>query len=225
MPPDIDRRTLLRGLVTAAAAAAGIAVETTATASTGREEAAPPAPDAATTATFEALADTVVPGTKRSAGDHAIAGAASGPGAVQAGAVALFAMPELGIGALLPTIAALLNARATAYALLHGVWLPPSRPAFVGLPFAHRTALIRQLVAPDGPDRLVWLSMAFVAGLAFDAAAHQDTAAAVRAGHPGLAWLGVPAPDADGLWRFPEHSYGVPLAAPHPATTASGSPS
>jgi hypothetical protein len=225
MPPNIDRRTLLRGLVTAAAAAAGIAVESTATAATVREDAALPALDAATTATFEALADTIVPGAKRFAGDHAIAGAAAGPGAVQAGAVALFAMPELGIGALLPTIATLLNGRATVYALLHGVWLPLGRPAFVGLPFAHRTALIRQVIAPEVPDRLVWLSMAFVAGLAFDAAAHQDTATAVRAGHPGLAWLGFPAPDTDGLWRFPAHSYGVALAAPHPATTASGSPS
>ena len=222
MPPDIDRRTLLRGLVTAAVAAAGIAAETKATAATVREGAAL---DAATTATFEALADSIVPGEKRFAGDHAIAGAAAGPGAVQAGAIALLTMPELGIGTLLPTIAALLNGRAAAYALLHGVWLPPSRPAFVGLPFAHRTALVRQVIAPDVPDRLVWLSMAFVAGLAFDAAAHQDTATALRAGHPGLAWLGVPAPDADGLWRFPEHSYGVALAAPHPATTASGSPS
>jgi hypothetical protein len=180
--------------------------------------------DSVTTSTFEAFADTIVPGVKRSSGDHAIAGAASGPGAVQAGAIAVLTMPELSLVDLLPVTGALLNTRAAAYALVHGIWLPWDRPAFVGLSFQHRTALVRQLVAADAVDRLLWLALAFVAGLAFDCATDQDTATAVRAGHPGLAWLGFPAPDPDGLWRFPAHSYGVALAQPHPRTTASGSP-
>ena len=46
----------------------------------------------------------------------------------------------------------------------------------------------------------------------------------VADGHPGLAWLRFPAPDADGLYRFPVFSYGRRLARRHPDTTASGSP-
>jgi enediyne biosynthesis protein E8 len=232
MPSDVNRRTLLQSFVAAAAAATGALARPASAAgapSTGAA-AVPTVPsiaalDSSTTATFEAFSDTIVPGAKRSAGDVAIAGATTGPGAVQAGAIALFTMPALGLAELLPATAVLLNARATAYAVLHLIWLPWDRPPFVGLPFNHRTALVRQLVAPAAADRLLWLSMAFIAGLAFDAAAHQDTATAVRAGHPGLAWLAFPAPDADGLWRFPAHSYGSALAAPHPGTTASGSPS
>lgn len=180
--------------------------------------------DGSTTATFEAFADTIVPGAKRSAGDKAIAGAASGPGAVQAGAMALFTMPALGIAGLLPATAVLLNGHAVVYAARHLILLPWDRPAFVGLPFAHRTALVRQLTSPDALDRLLWVAMAFLAGLVFDSAAHQDTATAVRAVHPGLAWLGFPTPNPDGLWRFSEFSYRRQLARPHPATTATGNP-
>jgi len=43
--------------------------------------------------TLEAFADTIVPGEKRSPDDHAIAGAASGPGAVGAGALELLRTP------------------------------------------------------------------------------------------------------------------------------------
>jgi hypothetical protein len=60
--------------------------------------------------------------------------------------------------------------------------------------------------------------------LAFHTAAQFDTATAVRAGHPGLAWIGFPMPDRDGLWRFPRFSYERQLAREHPATTASGNP-
>jgi hypothetical protein len=60
--------------------------------------------------------------------------------------------------------------------------------------------------------------------MAFDTAAHQHTADAIAAGHPGLAAMGFARPDADGLWRFADFSYGRPLARTHPATTSSGSP-
>jgi hypothetical protein len=73
-------------------------------------------------------------------------------------------------------------------------------------------------------DRPVWQILALVTGLAFDTAAHLDTRQALAAGHPGLTWLRFPAPDADGLWRFPQFSYGRVLADSHPATTPSGSP-
>ena len=73
-----------------------------------------------TVATLEAFADTMVPGEKRHALDRAIAGAAPGPGAVQAGAVALLQLPELGVELLLPELAALLNTEATAWALRQG---------------------------------------------------------------------------------------------------------
>jgi hypothetical protein len=223
MPPDgTRRRALLHGFVAAAALAC-----------TGEILLSPPEPagaqsattlDGSTTATFEAFADTIVPGAKRSAGDQSVAGAASGPGAVQAGAMAVFTLPALGIVGLLPATAVLLNGHAVTYAAQHLILLPWDRPAFVGLPFAHRTALVRQLTSPEALDRLLWVAVAFLAGLAFDAAVHEDTAVAVGAGHPGLAWLGFPAPNPDGLWRFAEFSYGRQLARLHPATTASGSP-
>jgi hypothetical protein len=60
--------------------------------------------------------------------------------------------------------------------------------------------------------------------LAFHTAGHLDTAAAIRAGHPGLAWLGFPAPDPDGIWRFPDFSYRSELAELHPLTTSTGNP-
>jgi enediyne biosynthesis protein E8 len=60
--------------------------------------------------------------------------------------------------------------------------------------------------------------------LAFHTAGHLSTADAVRSGHPGLAWLDFPLPDADGLWRYPEFSYRRELATTHPATTSTGQP-
>jgi hypothetical protein len=214
-----SRRTLLQSFVAAAALA-----------STGDVVVASPEPaqaatlESSTTTTFEAFADTIVPGVKRSSGDKAIAGAASGPGAVQAGAMAVLTMPALGLAELLPATAVLLNGHAVTYAVGHLILLPWDRPAFAGLSFTHRTALVRQLTTPGALDRLLWVAVAFLAGLAFDSAGDKDTATAVRANHPGLAWLGFPAPNADGLWRFPDFSYRRQLAQPHPATTVSGSP-
>ena len=46
----------------------------------------------------------------------------------------------------------------------------------------------------------------------------------ISGGHPGLTAIGFPSPDDDGLWRFPDHSYGRPLARPHPATVGAGHP-
>ena len=221
MSGDVDRRELLRGLL-AAAVVCGTGPELFPPAAHAAD---PVLVDGATAGTMEAFADTVVPGAKRSTGDHAVAGAAAGPGAVHAGALALLTMPELGVAALLPGMALLLNGQATAYAVGHGIWLPWDRPPFVGLAFVHRTALLHRLVSPDAVDRPLWIVLAFLAGLAFDTAAHLHTADAARSGHPGLGWLGFPPPGPDGLWRFDQFSYRRALARPHPATSPSGSPS
>jgi len=95
---------------------------------------APALPDPVTQ-TLEAWSDTMIPGAKRSPGDRAIAGAAAGPGAVQAGAIALMNFPAVGLAPALPGLAAGLNTEATTYAASHGVVLDPTVPPFVALPF------------------------------------------------------------------------------------------
>jgi hypothetical protein len=174
--------------------------------------------------TLEAWGDTIVPGEKRSPTDRAIAGATTGPGAVQAGVWDLMNDPEVGLALALPVLAVLLNTEATAYALTHRVPPDLTVPAFVALPFRHRTALALELLDPAQVDQLVWYALAAMAMLAFHTAPHLDTATAVRAGHPGLTWIRFPMPDADGLWRFPDFSYRRSLARLHPATTSTGNP-
>lgn len=216
-----DRRAVLKGLTaTLAVLAAGqfalpAAAEASATAY---------ADESWTVQTLEAFADTLIPGQRRGPGDLAVAGAVSGPGAVQAGVVDVLTSPALPLAPLLPEMAALLDARAVAYAATHLILLPPTSPPFVGLSFAHRTDLVGGLFGSGDVDRQIWQVLSLVVGLAFDTAAHLDTRAALAADHPGLTWLRFPAPNADGLWRFPQFSYGRALADLHPATTASGSP-
>lgn len=218
MTKEISRRRLLQ-LTSAAMAALPL---------TGLPlppAAADPGPWAdATTATLEAWSDTMVPGRKRFAADRAVAGAAAGAGAVQAGAVDLMRFPPVGLAPALPAFAAALNAEAVRYAAGARVLLDPAVPPFVALSFEHRTAMALGLLDGDRPDQLAWFGLAGVATLAFHTAAHLDTAQAVRAGHPGLAWIGFPSPDADGLWRFPRFSYKRKLAEPHPLTTPTGNP-
>jgi hypothetical protein len=184
----------------------------------------PETPDAGTTTTLEAFADTILPGERRWPGDRAVAGAATGGGAVASGAVTVLRTAEGGMEPMLDTLAAGLNQHAQQYAQAHELPLDPSAGAFVALPFAHRTALVLALTSPDNPDRELWISLAMFSTIAFDAAAHLHTADALAAGHPGLATMGFAQPNADGLWGFPAYSYGRRLANPHPHTTASGSP-
>ncbi|MEU9298532.1 DUF5987 family protein [Streptomyces sp. NPDC048266] len=218
MPPaPLDRRGLLKALAATTVALAAwpltaLPAEATATVGTWNVQ------------TLEAFADTLIPGQRRYAGDLPIAGAVTGPGGVQAGAIQILTSPQLPLVPWLPGIAGLLDTRALAWAATHLLFLPPTRPALVGLPFSHRTALVTGLFDPGDPDRPVWQVLALLVGLAFDTAAHQPTTTALADNHPGLASIGFPAPDADGLWRFPEHSYNQPLADLHPHTTASGSP-
>jgi hypothetical protein len=180
--------------------------------------------DKARTMTFEAYADTILPGEKRFPDDRAVAGAAPGGGAVAAGAVTLLETPAAGLAGALDSLAYALNGHAAAYAAEHGLDPDDTVPPFVALSFEHRTALVQRLTAPDHPEKEFWISVALFSNMAFDSAAHLHTDEALAAGHPGLTTMGFSPPDADGQWRFPEYSYGRPLASPHPSTTPSGSP-
>jgi enediyne biosynthesis protein E8 len=174
--------------------------------------------------TLEAFADTLIPGEKRAPDDRPVAGAAAGPGGVQAGAVDLMFFPGAGTEAAAAGFAAGLNLRATDYAVRNQIPLDPTVPPFVALDFDQRTELCVELLDGVDPDRPVWEAAAALVFLAFHTAGHLPTAEAVRDGHPGLAWLDFPAPDADDLWRFDDFSYGRPLARPHPQTTRGGHP-
>jgi hypothetical protein len=176
------------------------------------------------TMTLEAFADTILPGEKRSPDDRAIAGAAAGPGAVAAGAVDLLEWSATGISDGLDDYAHALNRHAAYYAAEQELDLDPAAPPFVALPFEHRTELARRLTMPGHPEKDLWISLTLFSYMAYDSAAHLNTAEAIAAGHPGLLALGIQRPDADGLWRFPAFGYGRPLARLHPDTTPSGSP-
>ncbi|HEX6920095.1 MAG TPA: DUF5987 family protein [Actinomycetes bacterium] len=219
----VDRRTVLKGL------AAGLTMLTAGPAGLlhGGSPAYADVTDDPTVSTLEAFADTLVPGGKRTAGDRAVAGVVEGPGAVQAGAIALLRLPEAQVSSYLPVVARLLDTQAAAYAARHGRPLDPTVPPFVALDFPDRTALCEELLAtgqPVGEQQQVLTLFALLVFVAFHCAGHLHTQQAIADGHPGLAWLRFPAPDADGLYRFPVFSYGRRLARTHPDTTASGSP-
>lgn len=180
--------------------------------------------DQSRTLTLEAYADTFVPGAKRAPGDRAVAGAAPGPGAVAAGALELLEMPATGVADGLGDLARALNGHAQAYAAERDLALDTSIPSFAALSFADRTAVVRALIAPDHPEKDIWILVALFCFMAFDAAAHLHTADAIAAGHPGLTAMGFARPDTDGLWRFPDYSYGRQLASVHPDTTPAGDP-
>ena len=174
--------------------------------------------------TLEAFADTFVPGEKRFPADIAVAGAATGAGAVAAGAVDLLSASATGVSESLGELVSMLNEHAAEFAAANGVSLDPSEPPFAALGFADRSELARRLTAPEHPEKEFWILAALFCFMAFDTAAHVGTVNAISDGHPGLATIGFAAPDADGLWRFPDFSYGRQLARIHPGTLASGDP-
>lgn len=176
------------------------------------------------TATLEAFADTIVPGAKRSPDDRAIAGVCDDPGAVEAGALELLETPATGVTEGLGHLAGALNAHARAYAERTGVELDEDVPPFVSLTYEHRAALITELTAPGHPEKDGWVLLALFSNMAYDSAAHRSTGEAIADGHPGLLAIGFATPNPDGLWRFPDYSYGEELAKRHPGTTESGSP-
>jgi hypothetical protein len=175
--------------------------------------------------TLEAFADTIVPGNKRYPGDHAIAGVSEDGGAVAAGALELLQSPAGGLAQWLPGLAQLLNGHAWALLEQSGFSTDQTIPPFVALDYQDRAALILRLTTQDNPERQAWVNLAMFSNMAFDSAAHLHTTEALEAGHPGLLAIGFTSPDVDGLWRFPDYSYGRQLAAPHPATTSTGNPS
>jgi enediyne biosynthesis protein E8 len=175
------------------------------------------------TMTLEAFADTIVPGEKRSPDDRAIAGVATGGGAVAAGAIELLHEPATGVTPALDFLVQAVNAHAQAYAAENGLALDESVPPFVALPYEHRAALILRLTANGNPEKDGWVLLALFSNMAYDLAPHLHTAEALAAGHPGLTAMGFAKPDEDGLWRFPDYSYGRPLASLHPDTIPSGS--
>ncbi|OLT27599.1 regulator [Nocardiopsis sp. CNR-923] len=184
-----------------------------------------PDADSVETRTLEAFADTILPGAKRGPDDVTVAGRSHDAGAVEAGALELLRTPATGLTSGLVGLVDLLNEHAERHEREHG--LDPGcddQPPFVRLPFEHRTALVRALTSPGHPEKEFWVMLALFCNMAYDSAAHTSTPDAIAAGHPGLTAMGFAAPDADGLLRFKEYSYGRPLARLHPDTTPSGSP-
>lgn len=174
--------------------------------------------------TLEAFADTIVPGAKRGPDDRAIAGVCEDPGAVEAGALELLNEPATGVTAGLEYLSQALNAHAATYAETNGRTLDDDVPPFVALSYEDRVALVAALTARDNPERDGWVLLALFSNMAYDSAAHRSTGEALADGHPGLLAMGFAKPDEDGLWRFPDFSYGREFAKRHPNTTASGSP-
>jgi hypothetical protein len=174
--------------------------------------------------TLEAFADTIIPGEKRHPDDHAIAGVSEGGGAVAAGALEVLEHAASGVAAGLPYLAVSLNGHAQNYAQEHGIALDDELPAFVALSYEDRAEVVATLTRPGHPEKDGWVLLALFSNMAFDIAPHKHTIEAMEEGHPGLTAIGLTKPDADGLWRFPDFSYGRELAQPRPDTTPSGSP-
>ena len=229
IPGRPDRRTLLRASIAGAIGLPHISQALTGLSAAGPAQIAAQTTsssvDPITAATLEAFADTIVPGQKRFAGDVVVAGAAPGPSAVVAGFLDAMCMPVVVPQAELPTIAGGLNQYAQGYAATAGYTLNPTQPPFVALPFAMRTGLAEYLLTTPGQFQQAALLLASIASWSFDTAAAMSTTTAMSTGHPGLAWIGFPAPNPDGVWRFPHNSYGRALACLSPNTSPDGSPS
>lgn len=179
--------------------------------------------DPASVQTLEAFADTLIPGAKRTPDDRAIAGASVSPGAVEAGALTVMYLPAAGLEQFLSIVVGVLNAGATTLAAAEGIVLDPTVPPFVALDIQHRTDVLVQALETPGLVQPILTGVAALPFIAFYTAGHLPTPEAVAAGHPGLAAIGFPQPDPDGLWRFPEFSYRRRLARRYPGTRK-GSP-
>ncbi|HEX4701923.1 MAG TPA: DUF5987 family protein [Pseudonocardiaceae bacterium] len=183
-----------------------------------------PDEDQTVTMTLEAWADTIIPGEKRWPGDRAIAGVSEGGGAVAAGAVEVLHTEAGGLAPALPHIVNSLNTHAQTYATERGIELDDTVPPFVALESEDRIALVQILCKPGHPEKQIWVNLAVFSNMSFDTGAHLSTPQALADGHVGLTHLGFRKPDADGIWRFTDYTYGRQLAQPHPNTTPSGSP-
>ena len=168
------------------------------------------------TQTFEAFADTLIPGEKRFPADRAIAGVVSGAGAVRAGAIEMLNFPPVGFQAALPGLALTINVLALLFAFEQRITLSLTVPPLVELDFASRTALLVKTLESNGPEQAAFSGLAAVVFVAYNTAGYLPTVVAIRNGHPGLAAIGFPPPDPDGVWRFPKFSYRRVLAQAHP---------
>lgn len=168
-------------------------------------------------ATLEAVADTIVPGCKRSATDVAISGVDQTPGAVAAGALDVLTDPATGIADGVGEMADLLNSLVDA-----GMSSDSEVAPFVGLTYERRRELLAALCTPENPSHELWFLVMLFAYMAYDSAPHLDTAVAMRQGHVGLTALGFHPPDEDGLWRHSQHTYGRVMARPRSGTDENG---
>jgi hypothetical protein len=168
------------------------------------------------TQTLEAYADTLIPGQKRFPTDVAIAGVVSGAGAVQGGAIEMLKFAPVGFEPALPGLALLINLYAVAYAISQKIVLHLAVPPLVELDFPSRTALLSKMLDPGEPNQSTFYGLAAVCFIAYHTAGFLPTVVAIQDGHPGLAAIGFPPPNPDGVWRFPQFSYGRVLAQAHP---------
>ena len=155
------------------------------------------------TQTLEAYADTLIPGEKRFPADVAIAGVVSGAGAVQGGAIEMMNFAPVGFEPALPGLALLINLYALAYAICQRIVLDLAVPPFVALDFASRTALLVEILDPGGQTSPRSTgSRPFVSSHTTRRVTFQRWSQSSD-GHPGLAAIGFPPPNPDGVWRFP----------------------
>ena len=113
-----------------------------------------PADDNPRTITLEAFADTIVPGEKRHPCDLAVAGAAEGAGAVQAGAIELLEWNATGVTEGLDDYARLLGDHARDYAAEHGLTLDDSVPPFVDSNAPMPWTIVQTCFASFGSDMI-----------------------------------------------------------------------
>lgn len=155
-------------------------------------------------ATFQAFADTMLPGCRADRTDLgnpidplAIAGVDPLPGAVQADALALSHHPEVGFDPLAPAFMADLEARSAR----HGA-------DFLHLDFAARVAVCMDGLDFSNPDRTLWELGAAIAFIAFCAAPLIRNATARRA--CGYRVMGLPGVAPNG---YGDYSFGRRLSA------------
>ena len=147
-------------------------------------------------ATFQAFADTIIPGRFAERTDlgneihpQAIAGVDGRPGAVEADALALAKHPKIGFDALMPALLAELTQRSLAQG-----------GDFLSLDWGRRVVVVQHGLQFDNPTRVVWEAAAAVPFTAFCAAAMIPEQTAAKAS--GYRVMGLPGAQPLGYRRF-----------------------
>ena len=153
--------------------------------------------------TLQAYFDTIIPGRRvartalgNEVHPQAIAGVDAEPGAVEADALALAHHPNIGFGALAPTLFTDLQTRSLGQG-----------GDFLSLPFDRRVRVLLDGLDFSNPGRVVWEAGAAVPFTAFCAAALIRNATSATA--PGLRVMGLPGTAPNGYRSF---SYGRRLS-------------